>query len=128
MLGGGVYFLLPIALISGNMSMLSFVFFGLLMMVLIGLIMITINFEFIFEKAVAMVFLFWESKVVKFMAVKNLTAHRERNRKTTLLFSITLSFITFLNVMASIFLSLMIDQQYQTNAGDLRVYFDSGSG
>ncbi|KAA6401093.1 MAG: putative DUF214 family protein [Streblomastix strix] len=124
-LGAGIYILLPMSLISGSISMLAIVLFSLLMMVLVGLIMITINFEFIFEKLVYYVFLFWETKSVRFMALKNLTAHRERNRKTTLLFSITLAFIAFLNVIASIVMSLVIDQSYHQNGGDFTVSSDT---
>ncbi|KAA6390762.1 MAG: putative DUF214 family protein [Streblomastix strix] len=127
-IGAGVYILLPMSLISGQGSLLAFVLFGLLMMILIGLVMITVNFEFVFERLIAFVFLFWESKAVKFMAVKNLTTHRLRNRKTTLLFSISLSFIVFVNVMASITMSFLIDQSYHSNAGDIRVTVDTGSG
>ncbi|KAA6380953.1 MAG: putative DUF214 family protein, partial [Streblomastix strix] len=127
-IGAGVYLLLPASLVTGKMQLLAIVLFALLLMILIGFVMITVNFEFVFERLVAFVFFIWESKAVKFLAVKNLTAHRERNRKTTLLFSISLSFIVFINVMASIAMSLIVDMSYHSNAGDFHCYIDSASG
>ncbi|KAA6373196.1 MAG: putative DUF214 family protein, partial [Streblomastix strix] len=127
-LGGGIYILLPISLMSWNLSLMAFVLISILMMVLIGLVLLTVNFEFVFEKIVAYVFLIWETKVVKFIALKNLTAHRIRNRKTTLLFSITLSFITFLNVIASIAMSMLVDFNYNRYGGDLCLIADTGTG
>jgi hypothetical protein len=103
---------------------MAIVFFALLLMIFIGLVMLAVNFEFIFESLCAFVFLCWETKAVKFMAVKNLTAHRLRNRKTTLLFSVALAFIVFINIMASIAMTLVVDLNYHRNAADMRVYVD----
>ncbi|KAA6390565.1 MAG: putative DUF214 family protein [Streblomastix strix] len=127
-IGAGVYVLLPTSLISGQTQLLAFVLFALLLMILIGLVMLAVNFEFVFERLIAFVFLIWETKAVKFMAVKNLTAHRLRNRKTTLLFSISLAFIVFINVMASIAMSLVVDLNYHRNAADIHAYVDNGRG
>lgn len=100
--GSGILILFPLSLMSGNSSLLSVVLYSLMMMILIGLVVLTLNIEFVFERIIAYVFLCWETKAVKFIALKNLTAHRIRNRKTTLLFSITLSFIVFINVMINL--------------------------
>ncbi|KAA6366361.1 MAG: putative DUF214 family protein, partial [Streblomastix strix] len=125
--GSGILILFPLSLMSGNSSLLSVVLYSLMMMILIGLVVLTLNIEFVFERIIAYVFLCWETKAVKFIALKNLTAHRIRNRKTTLLFSITLSFIVFINVMINLQLSLMIDQNYHSYGGDIRARVDTGS-
>jgi hypothetical protein len=47
-------------------------------------------------------FLFFESKSIKLVVVKNLIAHRDRNRMTSIMFSLTLGFIIFLSIVCRI--------------------------
>ncbi|KAA6380156.1 MAG: putative DUF214 family protein [Streblomastix strix] len=120
-IGVGVYFFMPLAMLSMNMMMLSILFFILLTMILISLIMLALNVEFLLERLLAVAFLFWEARAVKTLAVKNLGAHRMRNRKTTLLFSISLAFIVFVNVMVSIALSMIDTMIYMERGCNLDV-------
>ncbi|KAA6357926.1 MAG: putative DUF214 family protein, partial [Streblomastix strix] len=57
----------------------------------------------------------------KTLAVKNLGANRKRNRKTTLLFSISLAFIVFVNVIVSIALSMIDTMIYMEKGCNLDV-------
>ncbi len=43
-----------------------------------------------------------ELKSVKILVYKNLIAHRERNTLTVLVYSLTISFIVFLNIVVRI--------------------------
>jgi hypothetical protein len=83
--------------------------------------MLALNVEFLLERLLAVAFLFWEARAVKTLAVKNLGAHRMRNRKTTLLFSISLAFIVFVNVMVSIALSMIDTMIYMERGCNLDV-------
>jgi len=77
-------------------------FFGVLIAMLLGLVVLGLNVETILNKIVTFVFFFWENRALRGMIIKNLTAHRIRNRKTTIIYSITLGFIIFLSVSFNI--------------------------
>jgi len=62
------------------------------------LTMLTLNVETIIEKFITFVCFFWENGAVQSMITKNLTAHRERNRKTTIMLSLSLGFIIFISI------------------------------
>ncbi|KAA6386078.1 MAG: putative DUF214 family protein [Streblomastix strix] len=118
-IGSGMLTILPKSLITGKMSLLTIILFVIFIMILTGFALITINFEFIIERIVGYVFLFWECVAVRKLAKKNLIAHRIRNRKTTLLFAITLAFIVFLNVMGRIAIQFVVDMNYHRNGGEI---------
>lgn len=65
---------------------------------LIGLVLLSLNLESLVERAVVAVCLFWEKRYIKPIVLKNLTAHRVRNRKTTIMYSLSLGFILFITV------------------------------
>lgn len=77
-------------------------FFGVLLAMLLGLVVLGLNFEMIINKLVAFVFFFWENRALRMLILKNLIAHRIRNRKTTIIYSLTLGFVIFLSVSVNI--------------------------
>ncbi|KAA6357071.1 MAG: hypothetical protein EZS28_047402 [Streblomastix strix] len=58
-IGSGMLTILPKSLITGKMSLLTIILFVIFIMILTGLALITINFEFIIERFVGYVFLFF---------------------------------------------------------------------
>ena len=46
--------------------------------------------------------IFYESKSMKILVLKNLSVHRENNRMTSIIYSLTLGTIIFIIVMANI--------------------------
>ncbi|KAK2952139.1 putative DUF214 family protein [Blattamonas nauphoetae] len=121
LLGLGVYIVLPQSLISLNITLMAFLFFGLILIVLIGLILIMMNFEYVLERVIAAAFIFWETSSIRNMAKKNLGAHRQRNRKTTMLYSISLSFIVFVTVLIEIAISSIVMSNYMNQGCDIYV-------
>ncbi|KAH7828187.1 putative efflux ABC transporter, permease domain containing protein [Monocercomonoides exilis] len=105
-IGGSVYITFPQALLAMNTTLIAFLLFFMLLLILLSLVLICMNFEYILETIVATVFLFWEKRAVREIAVKNLGAHRLRNRKTTILYAVSLAFIVFANIM----LTIAVDQ------------------
>ena len=53
------------------------------------------------QKTLAFILLFWERRVVVRLATSNLIAHRLRNRKTMVMYALSLSFIVFITVAAT---------------------------
>lgn len=97
-----VYLLLPLALLSFNLSLLLGIFLAILIAFLLGLVLLSMNFQYLAERLVVLLFFWWESSAMRLLILKNLAAHRLRNRKTAIMYALALSFIIFLSVMASV--------------------------
>ncbi|KAJ6253531.1 hypothetical protein M0813_12944 [Anaeramoeba flamelloides] len=93
-----IYYLFPLALLSFNLSLLLYIFFSLLLCMLFGLVLLALNIEYPLEKLLSYVFLFASSVSTRFLILKNLMAHRTRNRKTSAMYSLSLAFIIFASV------------------------------
>jgi hypothetical protein len=100
--GFGVYYLLPLSLLSFNFSLAMTVFLFILFGMIFALATMVINFLPYVNAVVASVLLFFEKKSVRIVVSKNLIAHKERNQMTALMFSLTLGFIIFLNIVCRI--------------------------
>lgn len=66
---------------------------------LYGLSLLAFNLERFMEIIFVYLFLFWEKNSMRQMIFKNLTAHKMRNKMTSIIFSISIGFIIFLVVM-----------------------------
>jgi hypothetical protein len=100
--GFGIYYFLPLSLVSFNFSLATSIFLFILFGMIFALTVLVINFMPYINVGVARVFLFFEKSSVKIMVLKNLIAHRERNRMTSIMFSLTLGFIIFLSIVCQI--------------------------
>jgi len=100
-----IYYLFPLALLSFDLALLLGIFMGVLMGMLIGLVMLSLNLELFVERIVVFVFvgvLCCAKPAVKSLVLKNLVAHRIRNRKTTIMYALSLGFIIFLRSVLQI--------------------------
>jgi hypothetical protein len=100
--GFGVYYIVPLALLSSNFGLLLNLFFFLLLGMILGLVMLSLNIQSLLAKLIILVFLFWEKSAVTTLVRKNLIAHTVRNRKTTVMFALSLGFIIFIMVAYSL--------------------------
>ena len=50
------------------------------------------------ERFITSIFFFWTGSAFRTVIVKNLVAHKLRNRKTALMYALSLGFVLFLNV------------------------------
>jgi hypothetical protein len=97
-----IVYLLPQSLMDQNIGMLLIIFFSLLIGLLMGLVILTYSFQYILERCVAYATLFWMKAADLSLVIKNLSAHREKNRRAALLYSLSVSFIVFVSVGISI--------------------------
>ena len=67
---------------------------------ILGLTLIAFNLQRILELFVVNTLLFFERKSMKLLIAKNLSAHRESNRLTSIIYSLTLGSIIFIVVAA----------------------------
>lgn len=92
-----IYFLLPLSLLSLNITLLVFIFFGLLGCMLVGLTILNLNFTYLIESLLLLPLLIERSFVSRIVRM-NLVSHRLRNRRTIIIYSLALSFINFIYV------------------------------
>jgi len=104
--GFAIYILLPLSLLSLNVGLLLGMFFAILIGLLVGLSLLSLNLQHIMERIITTVFFFWTNKSYRSLITKNLTAHKLRNRQTSIMYSLSLGFV--------IFLMVALDQQLKT--------------
>jgi hypothetical protein len=100
--GLSIYYILPYSLVSFNLSLAMSVFLFILFGMILALANLAINFMVYLNFLVCQVLLILEKTNVKLTVSKNLTAHRNRNQMTSLMFSLTLGFIVFLSMAAKL--------------------------
>lgn len=93
---------MPLSLLNLNVTLLVYLFYGILIGMLSGLVVLSLNLEHIIELTVTWVCFFWENFAVRSLVLKNLVAHRVRNRKTSLMFALSLGFIIYIAVSFSL--------------------------
>jgi len=96
--GFSIYYLMPLALLSTNISLLLNMFFGLIIMMLLGLVLLSLNIQHIMERVIVWSLFWWESRGIPQVLVKQLVAHRGRNRFTTVMYGLTIAFVIFIYV------------------------------
>jgi hypothetical protein len=105
--GMSVYYFLPLAMLSFNYSLILQILFAILIGMIIGLALLAFNLQRFLEIALTYVMLFWENESMRVMIVKNLTAHKLRNKMTSIIFSISLGFTIFLVVVYNLQLKVI---------------------
>jgi hypothetical protein len=78
------------------------IFFSILFGMIFSLAVIGINLMPYINFLILKIILIFENKSTKIIVYKNLIAHSDRNRMTSLMFSLTLGFIIFLNIVCGI--------------------------
>ena len=98
-LGWVMYYYLPQSFLSGDLSKIVTMLFIVLLGMLFGFVLIGMNMQHIVELIMVKMVLFWERRPIPNIVVKNLIAHRLRNRKTAVMYSLSLSFVMMVTVM-----------------------------
>lgn len=100
--GFSIYYLLPLSLVSFNFSLATTIFLFILFGMIAAMGLLALNLMPYLNVLVARILLSWESQSMKQTVLKNLIAHKERNQMTSLMFSLTLGFVIFLNIVCKI--------------------------
>lgn len=77
--GVTIYYLLPLALLSMNLTLVSQIIIFILMGLLFALTLFAFNTQNYVERFCTNLFLFFEFPSIRNMVIKNLAAHRKRN-------------------------------------------------
>lgn len=97
-----IYYLLPKGLINQDIALLLLIFFSILVGLLLGLILLSYSFQYLFEKLIAYLVLFWVNRTDFRLTLKNMSAHRFKNRRSSLLYALSVAFVIFVSVGISI--------------------------
>lgn len=94
-----VYYILPISLLELNFKVILRIFFFILLGMLFGLTILAFNLQRLLEISLVHTLLaIFEGRDFRKLILKNLTAHKMRNKMTSIIFSLALGFILFLVV------------------------------
>lgn len=95
MFGISIYYLLPLALLSFDFALLISIFFWILIGLLVGCIMLSMNIQYLLEKFVVWFCFFWVKAAIRTIVVKNLASHRLKNRRTAIMYGLSIAFVIF---------------------------------
>ena len=97
-----IYYGLPLAMLKLNFGLILTIFFLILMSLLLGLVLFSVNLQGAIERALLHLLLFWEKKSMKLLLAQNITAHKRTNQLTAIIYALTLGCIIFLLTSASL--------------------------
>jgi len=96
--GASIYYFLPLSLLSINFSILGGIFLWILFGILLGFVILSINIEHLLQKYLTNILFFYSNNYIKNLIIKNLTAHRIKNRKTSLMYSLSIGVFIMISV------------------------------
>jgi hypothetical protein len=94
--GSTLYFVLPMSIFTFNFLAIFSLMFLILIGYLAGFILLSINIHFLVEKVIYQFVKLYTLPYIALIALKNLSAHRIRNRNTSLIYSVSIAFVLFL--------------------------------
>jgi len=96
--GMSIYYFLPLAMISLNFSLLLTIFFLILIGMFVGMVLLALNLQRILEILMVYIFLFYEATSMRILVLKNLIAHKPRNRMTVAIYAMSIGFLIMIVV------------------------------
>jgi hypothetical protein len=93
--GISIYYFLPLSLLSFDFGLLIAIFFWILISLLSGFILMSLNIQHFLEKIIVYLVLCYIGSDLKSLVLKNLAAHRLKNRRTAIMFSLSVAFVIF---------------------------------
>ena len=97
-----IYYGLPLAMLKLNFGLILTIFFLILMSLLLGLVLFSVNLQGALERTLLHLLLFWEKKSMKILLAQNIIAHKRTNQLTAIIYALTLGCIIFLLTSASL--------------------------
>ena len=124
--GASIYYFLPLSLISMNFGMIGGIFLWILFGILLGFVLLSRNIENILQKILTYTFLFFTRSYTKLLILKNLAAHRIKNKKTSLMFSLSVGIFIMTSVGFDLILQSTKNMIILQNGSEIIVYSDYG--
>ena len=119
--GASIYYFLPLALISTNYGLIGLILLWILFGILLGFILLSQNIEHLLQKGLTYLLLFFTRSYTKLLILKNLAAHRIKNRKSSLMFSLSVGIFIMASVGFDIVLQSMKNMQLMQRGSEILV-------
>lgn len=119
MIGSLLYFIFPIAFLNEDLDLQGILLLWLLAGIIAGLSLFLNNFQTLCEVVLQKVLLFWEKTHIKRLLLKNSLIHSSKNRKTALIYSISLAILNFVYISYYLELSSLSKKNYFEMGGEL---------
>lgn len=114
--GVTIYYILPMALLSMNLNLVSRIIIFILVGLLFALTLLAFNVQSYIERLCTHFFLFMETGSIRAMVIKHLSAHRRRNQMTSLIYSLSLGFLIFLSISCRMQINVSSREQLKEKA------------
>ena len=111
-----------------DVGLLLIVFFSIIMGLLLGLILLSYSVQYLFQKFIAYLTLFWVNKTDFILTLKNMSAHRFKNRRASLLYSLSVAFIIFVSVGISIQMQTISEYSIARHGTYMQILSHSAGG
>ena len=125
--GLSIYYFLPLALISLNFGLLLSIFFLILIGMFIGMVLLALNIQRILEIIMVYVFLFYETTSMRILVLKNLIAHKPRNRMTVAIYAMSIGFLIMIVVAYNLEIYNSLVEQKMEEGSYLHMVATGGS-
>ena len=122
--GASIYYFLPLSLISQNFGMIGGIFLWILFGILLGFVLLSRNIENFLQKILTYVLLFFTRSYTKLLILKNLAAHRIKNKKTSLMFSLSVGIFIMASVGFDLILQTTKSMIIMINGSEIIIYND----
>ena len=122
--GASIYYFLPLSLISMNFGMIGGIFLWILFGILLGFVLLSRNIESLLQKILTYTILFFTKSYTKLLIFKNLAAHRIKNKKTSLMFSLSVGIFIMASVGFDLILQSTKNMIIMLNGSEILVYND----
>ena len=119
--GASIYYFLPLSLISMNLGLIGLIFLWILFGILLGFILLSQNIEHLVQKGLTYLLLFFTRSYTKLLILKNLAAHRIKNRKSSLMFSLSVGIFILASVGFDIILQSIKNMRIMRNGSEILV-------
>ena len=120
--GASIYYFLPLSLISMNFGMIGAIFLWILFGILLGFVLLSQNIDNLLQKILTYVLLFFTKSYTKLLILKNLAAHRIKNKKSALMFSLSVGIFIMASVGFDIILQSTKNMLIMQNGSEILVY------
>ena len=120
--GASIYYFLPLSLVSMNFGLIGAIFLWILFGILLGFVLLSQNVEHLFQKILTYILFFFTKSYTKLLILKNLAAHRLKNKKSSLMFSLSVGIFIMASVGFDIILQSTKNMVIQLNGSEILVY------
>ena len=118
-IGTVLYLVFPLAFLNEDLDLQGLLLLWLLAGIIAGLSLFFNNFQSAFEVFLQKILFFWEKVHIRRFILKNTLIHSSANRKTALVYSVSLAILNFVYVSYFIELSSLSRKEYYKHGGEL---------